>query len=129
MSTLTILEVIIVFQCLSVFNSGPEKKPLTVPWDYRAGSLIAFRRKRLLKARKELFSKSSFIESSDVMASYEIFDNSICQFQVLATRSKFLSPFTEQKSLVDVADSEQGEGVKQTSALDWSRKIMILDVL
>lgn len=73
-----------------------QKKTLRVPLAYCTSKVIGFCVSCLLKASKEQFSKSPFLEFSRVMALYMLFDISTCELQVLATRSGCLSLISQQ---------------------------------
>lgn len=56
----------------------------------------------LLNAWKALLSKSLFTDVFKAVGSYMLLDNSICQFLVLSTRSKNLSPLLQRSTVVDL---------------------------
>lgn len=60
-----------------MFSDGLQKMALTVPQNSRAGILIGFSEQRLLEVEKELFEKSSFIDVSEAVIPYMLFDKSI----------------------------------------------------
>lgn len=64
MTSPTILEVIITFHCLSVFNNGVQNERLNVRQNYRAAALVDFFVEHLSKAWKELMTESQFTEFS-----------------------------------------------------------------
>lgn len=120
MTTTTIFDVIIFFQYFSVFSDGLQKKTLIMPQNHRAGTLIGFCAQRVLKAWKELLSKSPFTDFSKAMSPYMLFDNSACRFPALSTRSEGLSLLLQQKKLVDVSGVLKGEEFVETAVFYWS---------
>lgn len=109
------------FQCLSDFRDGLQKRTLAVPKIYRADTLIAFCRQRLLRAWKKLLSESQFTNFSKAMAPCMLFDCSICQLQTLATRSEHLSALLQQKTLVYIGSPFKGGKSVDTASFDHYR--------
>lgn len=87
MSTPTILEVTVFFHCFSVFNDELEKNTLTVPHDYCTGTLINVCVQHLIMVLRELSGTPPSTGSSEAVSPYMLFDNGVCQLQVLAVLS------------------------------------------
>lgn len=104
----------------SVFDKDLQEKTLTLPQDYRADTIIGFYVQRSFKAWKDLFSRSPFTDLSKVIASHALVESIICQFQVLATCSEYMSPLSQLKTLVDVDGRLMGRERMETAVFDCS---------
>lgn len=114
----TAFEVIIFHHCLFVFIEAMQKKKLKVPQNFRLGTLIGFCAQHVIKVWKDLLTKSLFTKFSKNIASYMIFDKSLWQFKVLATRSEGFSPLSSQKTLFYDVGPLKGEKGVNTALLD-----------
>lgn len=105
----TIVEVILFFHCLSVYNNGLQKRTLNVPQYNCMRTVIGCYVQRLLKVSRKPFSNAPFTDVFIAMAPYILLTNSICQFRVLVTCHSCLSSLPSLNTLDDADNTLREE--------------------
>lgn len=112
-----------VFHCLSVFEDGLQLETPMVQHKCRADTLIVLSMQGLRRVWKVLPSSSSFKNYSNVMSPWTLFGNPIYQLQMNATCYEDLSPFSQQKTRVNLPGTLNREDSMDTGPFDRSTSV------